>query len=795
MKLHEEDRSKSEVMSAMVRKTFLLIIAFLFFSCEPQPNYRLAIDKLVNLIEWELEDKELNGISIVLVDDQNIVWSAGFGYANREKKISARKNTIYRVASVSKLFTSIAVMQLAEQGEVDIDNPVSQYLSDSELGSKIGNSITLRQLMSHRSGIVREPPKGNYFDPSESTIEETVASLRETPIIYEPGKRTKYSNAGMAIAGLVVQKLRKKPFAQTIYESILQPAGMKQSSFVLTKGLEEKLAKGTMWRYDGKIFDAPLFEFGMSPAANLYTSMQDMGHFMTALFQNQEEDGPFLKKKNLHAMYEIQYPTEGSNSGFGLGFYISELEGKKKISHSGVVYGHATRFAALPDQKLGVCVVTNTDVANAVTDRIADYALQLMLSQKLSQPMPAMTFTNPIDHEKTRGLMGVYEGSTKRLELVEQNGRLFADFGLGPIELRILGDTLFTEGKLEVGQKLQIYGYKLISGADTLVRREKEKPHPIPDRWKGLIGEYGFDHNILYVLEKQGRLYALIEWIEYDPLEEISNDVYAFPPYQMYHGEKLIFKRDVNGLATEVVAASMVFKRRPTGIQPESFFRIEPVLPIEEIIKKIRDNKMPKEHGDFRDPDLVDLSKLDPNIKFDIRYATDNNFLGTPVYSTPAAYLQRPAADALLRAQHKLEEYGYGLMVFDGYRPWQVSKIFWEATPAELRIFVADPSKGSRHNRGCAIDITLYDLKTGNPVEMVSEYDEFTDRSFAYYPGGTSFQRWHRDLLIRIMQEEGFTVYPWEWWHFDFSAWKEYPLMNISFDQLEQKMKVNININ
>jgi serine beta-lactamase-like protein LACTB len=113
--------------------------------------------------------------------------------------------------------------------------------------------------------------------------------------------------------------------------------------------------------------------------------------------------------------------------------------------------------------------------------------------------------------------------------------------------------------------------------------------------------------------------------------------------------------------------------------------------------------------------------------------------------------------------------------------------MFFDATPSRFKHFVADPSKGSRHNRGCAVDLTLYDLKTGTPVEMVSGYDEFSDRSYADYLGGTSLQRWHRDLLRNTMEDEGFTVYEAEWWHFDYQDWAHYPILNLTFEQIEKQ--------
>jgi D-alanyl-D-alanine dipeptidase len=192
----------------------------------------------------------------------------------------------------------------------------------------------------------------------------------------------------------------------------------------------------------------------------------------------------------------------------------------------------------------------------------------------------------------------------------------------------------------------------------------------------------------------------------------------------------------------------------------------------------------PKEKGTFLKADLVELVKLDPSLHLDIRYATANNFLGRPVYTEARAFLQRPAAESLIRANQKLHEQGYGLLIFDGYRPWAVTKIFWDATPADKKIFVANPKEGSRHNRGCAVDLSMFDLKTGKEVEMTGAYDEMTDRSSIKYTGGTEDQRKRRDLLRSAMESEGFAVYEPEWWHYDYKDWQKYPILNIPFSDI-----------
>ncbi|HEX9189486.1 MAG TPA: M15 family metallopeptidase [Vicinamibacteria bacterium] len=215
-----------------------------------------------------------------------------------------------------------------------------------------------------------------------------------------------------------------------------------------------------------------------------------------------------------------------------------------------------------------------------------------------------------------------------------------------------------------------------------------------------------------------------------------------------------------------------------------ALFRITPLRPVAELRLEARAASPPVEAGPFRPVDLVELTNLDPTIRLDVRYATPDNFLSTPVYEEARAFLQRPAAEAVLRAHRALREKGYGLLVHDAYRPWWVTKVFWDATPADKRAFVADPVKGSRHNRGCAVDLTLYGLGDGRAVEMPSLYDEMTERSYPGYAGGTSEQRAHRDLLRAAMEKEGFAVFESEWWHFDHRDWRAYPILNLSFAEI-----------
>lgn len=277
-----------------------------------------------------------------------------------------------------------------------------------------------------------------------------------------------------------------------------------------------------------------------------------------------------------------------------------------------------------------------------------------------------------------------------------------------------------------------------------------------------LVGDYASGGDSLSLREAAGRLEA-VGWKDTTGTTPVDPSAVA--------GDSL----SVNG---------RTWHRLALGPASGNVFRITPRALYDELMKTALAASPPQEEGDFLPTDLVELITLDSTIKFDIRYAGTDNFMSAKFYSSPRAFLQRPAAEAVVRAHRALAAHGYGLLIHDGYRPWYVTKMFWDATPDPLRIFVADPSQGSRHNRGCAVDLTLYDLKTGQPVIMPSGYDEMSPRAFPNYPGGTSRQRALRALLRQAMEAEGFTVYETEWWHFDYNEWRRYRIGTARFEEL-----------
>ena len=770
-----------------VRKIFPQVLASLASILLPLAGLA-QFDALEAFIEAEAKDKKLPLLSVVLANENGVVWSYGIGADSGTPGLVADANTTYRIGSVSKLFTDIVVMQMVEQGILDLDEPVTSYLPDFNPHNDFDSDITLRALMSHSSGLVREPPVGNYFDDSSPTLAETVASLNDTALVYAPGSKVQYSNAGIAVVGRILEKVSGRPFAQLLEDEVLQPLGMSHSAFAPENRITERLPEAWMWSYQGDRTVAPTFELGMQPAGSMYSTMNDLALFMVALINGgQGLNGRILARETLDEMWTPQSAiTSGRGRSYGIGFSLGTFEDELSVSHGGAIYGFATQLKVLPGSMIGVAISTNLDMANGTVNRIADIALLTLLSTGDDRAAPKPVVSSAVSASDAERWSGVYSDGERYIRLMQRFGDLYVE-RINGLSLRLreaAGRTviddimLYSEDVDATADSVTVFGI-------TYARVPDEKPAPVNEAWIDLIGEYGFDHNILYISEKFGRLHALIEWgMEY-PLIESAAHTFRFPAYGLYPNEELVLDRNERGDVVDVSLNGIRFPRRAVGNADGEVFRITPVAPVRVLEREALRASPPQESGDFRDADLVDITNYSDTIRLDIRYASDRNFLGVPVYSSARAFMQRPAAEALSRVSSRLEQQGYGLLVHDAYRPWYVTKIFWDATPEESKRFVANPANGSRHNRGSAIDLTLYDLESGNSIEMVGLYDEMSPRSYPHYPGGTSLQRWHRELLREAMEAEGFRVYEYEWWHFDFDGWEHYRILTDTFEALD----------
>jgi D-alanyl-D-alanine dipeptidase len=289
-----------------------------------------------------------------------------------------------------------------------------------------------------------------------------------------------------------------------------------------------------------------------------------------------------------------------------------------------------------------------------------------------------------------------------------------------------------------------------------------------------MIGFYGEGDRAVTVFEKGGQLYITDTKRGYSLLTKQSPLQWALP-----NGQPVRTGKDAQGRVTGINVGGVDRPRQALPVTAATA-----LSPAERVarVERLRDEALkaspPVETGKLVS-DLISVTTIDPTIKLDIRYAGTNSFLGAPVYRYVVAMAQRPTAEALGRVNRALRSRGYGLIIFDAYRPWYVTKLFWDQAALKDRPFVADPAEGSRHNRGSAIDLSLYQLSTGQPVDMPGGYDENTARSSPTFVGGTSHQRWLRDMLHAAMRAEDFEVDGIEWWHFNHAGWDRYPLGNV----------------
>jgi len=745
-------------------------------------------ERVLAAAEQERAAQRLPSVSIGIVDKSGLVWSGAVGHVDRSGTRAPDVRTLYRVGSVSKLFTDIIAMQLVERGQLDLDSPVRKYLPDFAPANPFGTPITLRQLMSHRSGLVREPPRGNYFDMQPVTLRQTVSSLNSTTLVAEPGTTYKYSNAGLAVVGRVLEVVTRKSFEQLMNEALLKPLSMHDTALRATPAVRAQLAHAQIAPFDAERFDAPVFDLGMAPAGNLYSNIEDMSRFAVAILNGgATEHSRILGQSTLTGMWERQYPDD-STRDYGIGFVLSSLDGHRVVGHGGAVYGYVTDLAVFPDDGFAVIVMIALDEASHAVARLRTFAARQVFAALGGETAPRYTHSDGIPSSLGRQLSGHYSDGEYSLDVRVLDGRTYVETPDTQAELRregehwVLDDVTTYRRDVSVDPKAGT----LNVGGRTYRRASWTQPAPPPRDLAGLIGEYGWAHNALRVYERDGQPYVRIEWSTHARLERVAPDVYRFADVPgMYALEQLHFSRGADGIAHSVSLNGIVFGRRDFGAEMNA--RIEAMVrsQSEELRAGARSATPPAPEPGTRAPELVEVNRVEPGIRLDIRYASTNNFMGIPFYRTAQAFLQKPAAEALGRAHRRLvQDYGYGILIHDGYRPWFVTRMFWDATPPEGQAYVADPSEGSRHNRGCAADITLFDVRTGEVLETAGRYDEMSARSSPLYLGGSSLQRWRRDLLKNAVEAEGYAVYTYEWWHFDYHSWRTYPVLNLDFSEI-----------
>ncbi|MEZ4700182.1 MAG: serine hydrolase [Rhodothermales bacterium] len=748
-------------------------------------------DSLDAFIRRELADKDLPGLSVSLVHHQRAVFERGYGMANPATATPATAYTVYRVGALSQAFTTVAILERAERGILKLDAPIETYLPAFRPLNPYGHPITLRQILAHQSGLPRESHVGHYFDASGPTLAATVAGLNETVVVYPPETFTKYSNGAFAAAGYVLEKVQEKPFEQHL-RAVLDRMDLKRTSFAPRFDLRSKLAQGFQWTYDGRAVPAPLFEPGASPALGLYTTVNDLGRFLNVLFaEGESPNGGIISPAAIEEMWTLQPATARQETPYGLGFVVSSYRRERRMRIDDSFHGYTARLDALPDSKMGIAIVTNMANANAVLERIATYAFDLLHADEAGLPLPAPPATHPIPTALRNRMMGRYEGPAGELTLSVLDGDLYLCQDIRRTRLRMLNnsDTLVTDDRHSAGAWIvQQANGSIHFGPDVYARRDATPPLLQNADLLPFVGVYQNDTHALFVLERDGMLHTLLDWIRFFPLAYEEGNTFTFPAEGMFGGERARFEQDDTGRIARVTMANMTFERAADPPYPIAMRPLPGADAFNRILQELPAAPVPVAAGASRPSELVDVALVDPLLNLDIRYATSLNVVQRPIYEEPRAFLQKPVSDALFRVQETVRRKGFGLIIYDAYQPWQLTRALRATAPDSLKYFFPHPAVGGAQNRACAIALNLYDLNTGEPLAMPTEVDALVPEASAGYPITDNQLRWNRDNLRQLMEAEGFAVDPNKWWLFAHTSCEDYPILNDTFSALSQTL-------
>lgn len=474
----------------------------------PRGDYAYTRQYISWLIGQEMDDADVTGLSIALVDDQEIVWSQGFGYADKQAKIEATPDTVYHLGSIAKVFTATAAMQLAEQGKMDIGQPLQKYLPEFSIKSRFGDTgrITPLNIMTHHSGL----PANWVLGMSErhpGPFTEVVTAVKDEYLAYPPDYVFSYSNLGVTLLGAAIGKVSGAGYAGYMDAHLLQPLEMKHSAFTST-------IPGKSYDKGREIEAMPLRDL---PSGGLNSSASDIAHFMQMVFADGRYKGrQIIKPESLHKMLTVQNANLPLDFDFkmGLGWMLSGMDvprGGTVANHGGSTLNYHTMMAVLPEYKLGVVVLSNSTTAQSVVGKVAEATLKLALEAKrgIVQPeqvvqemktVPLTTddisayegyFDTLIGLVKVRGKGGDLHAEImgQKLELMkhenQQFGVRFKLFGFIPLKIGVLEELKLSLHKIDGHDVLA-----LTSKEQSMLIGEKIEPVTITKQMLDYTGEY-----------------------------------------------------------------------------------------------------------------------------------------------------------------------------------------------------------------------------------------------------------------------------------------------------------------
>ena len=460
------------------------------------------------LIGQEMDAADVTGLSIALVDDQQVVWAQGFGFADKAAEIKATPDTVYHLGSIAKVFTATAAMQLAEQGRLDIDRPLQRYLPQFSIRSRFGDTagITPRNIMTHHSGLPGYWVRG-MSDRHPAPFEEQVTAVREEYMTAPPNTVFAYSNLGVSLLGAAIGEISGDCYAGHMNRYVLQPLGMTRSEFAAR-------IPGKAYKDDKEVEAIPLRDL---PSSSLLSSASDMTRFMRMLFADGKFEGrQIIKPESLREMVRVQNAGVPLDFDFkmGLGWMLSgvDVPGAGTVaSHGGTTLNYHTMLAVLPEHKLGVVVLSNSANAQAAVAKVTEATLRLALEAKRGIVQPLKPFVEskivPLSESDLRDYAGYFETLIGLVKVENRDGELIAELmgfdfelvkhedGQFGVRLKLLGFIPVANQQMKemnlslrrvAGREVMAYS----KDGQSMLVGEKLHPQPLPEYLDDYVGDY-----------------------------------------------------------------------------------------------------------------------------------------------------------------------------------------------------------------------------------------------------------------------------------------------------------------
>lgn len=534
---HEIESGGFPVRSPGRKRTFvivavcLLFISVLTFGCTALPkrpdltrekDYEEVVRHLNCYIAKSMKRNRVIGLSIALVDDQEIVYARGFGYADKENNVPATKNTVYRAGTVSKLFTATAVMQLAQSGMVDIDASYDTYVPEFSIQTRFSGAgaITPRNIMTHHSGLPSDYLSGMYT-PEPESLAQFLPRLKDEYTAFPPDLVFCNSNLGAGLLGPLIERVSKKGYVDYMNEEVLAPLGMINSSFVRQYDSEALIAKGY---YKKK--EQEQYVLRDMPAGSLYSNVLDLSRFMQMVFaQGRSGDRQIMTPETLHEMLRIQNKSCALDMDLktGLGWMIMEDEGAGTIiSHNGGAGTFFSNVVAVFERKIAAIVLTNSAEGAAVSGEVCMEAFKSLYEAKTGSTIPEKKIraekTTLAEDERSQ-YEGCYDTIMGFVSVRLEGEKLVVHTGDGSFLLIPHQDGTFTVKYLLFGfipmdgspfdehgiAFDDIAGHRVVAairGNERLLAGTRIEPVPIPAAWQDRLGRYknaGHGHDGIYV--------------------------------------------------------------------------------------------------------------------------------------------------------------------------------------------------------------------------------------------------------------------------------------------------------